>query len=285
MKTEDHPGKPRSASSGRQLVTVTTDFGRQGQAVGILEAVVFAIAPKTKFIHFMHGLPRHDTIAAGRTLETLAFVPVGYHVCVCDPGVGTRRRALALQTARGDVLIGPDNGVLVPGCLALGGLVSAFEITNGNLMLPEVSPLFHGRDIFVPVAAHLSNGIPVASVGAQIDLAELSPAPYTEARIESRVWDCRVIQVNHFGSLHLNVRHACWDKVAPPFGDPVTILLPSGEEVPAVFGRTFADVAEGAVVLLKDDYGRIEIAINRGSFAGAYGINIGDPLAISLPSL
>src|ERR1051325_5583686 len=129
--------------SALPLITLTTDFGKQSQGVGMMEAVIAEIAPTAHVIHYAHGLPDYDTISAARVLETVAFIAPAITVCVCDPGVGTARRALALRTTRGDILIGPDNGVLLPATAALGGLEEAREITNRNLMHHPVSPVFH----------------------------------------------------------------------------------------------------------------------------------------------
>ena len=142
----------------RPFITITSDFGVQSQGVGIMEAVARGIAPEAHVIHLMHGLPDFDITPAARTLETLFSVPVGFHVCVVDPGVGTRRRALIVEVKRGDFLVGPDNGVLMPAARILGGATSAFVIENPKYMRQPVSPVFHGRDVFVPAAAYLAVG-------------------------------------------------------------------------------------------------------------------------------
>src|SRR3989338_3828809 len=96
------------------LITLTSDFGVQSQGVGIMEAVIRNISPEAHVIHLMHGLPDFDVRCAARTMETLKYVPVGFHICVVDPGVGTNRRGIIIKTKRCDYLIGPDNGVFVP---------------------------------------------------------------------------------------------------------------------------------------------------------------------------
>mgnify|MGYP001168744501 CR=1 FL=1 len=87
------------------LITLTSDFAVQSQGIGAMEATIYSIAPEAKVVHLMHGLPEFNIIAAARTMETVRYLPVGYHVCVCDPGVGTERKALAIQTERGDYFI------------------------------------------------------------------------------------------------------------------------------------------------------------------------------------
>src|SRR3989338_7201110 len=165
------------------LITLTSDFGVQSQGVGIMEAVALEINPEAKIIHLMHGLPDFNLFYAARTMETLNHVPVGFHVCVVDPGVGTKRKPIIIQTGRGDFLIGPDNGVLIPATRFLGGIKRAVEITNEKYMRKPVSPVFHGRDIFTPAAAYLSKGIKIEEFGRTINPSDLAKAPYDEAQI------------------------------------------------------------------------------------------------------
>lgn len=141
------------------IITLTTDFDKQSHGVGMMEAVIAAIVPNGRVIHYAHGLTDYSTTSVARVLETVQYIEPAIHVCVCDPGVGTSRRPLALHAQRGDILIGPDNGVLLPAAAALRGIVEARETTNRDLMRVPVSPVFHGRDLFCPVAAHLAAGV------------------------------------------------------------------------------------------------------------------------------
>lgn len=263
------------------LISLTTDFGVQSQGVGLMEGVVFSIAPEAKVIHLMHGLPPFDIVAAGRTLETVRYLPVGHHVCVCDPGVGTPRRALACEVERGDRLIGPDNGVLLPAARVLGGIRVVREITNSAYMRHQVSPIFHGRDIFAPAAAHLHTGIPIEELGPAVPREDLVAAPYEEATVAGdRSLTVTAIQVNRFGSVHLNVLHEEWDRMALAPGDLVDVLLPDGSSVALPVARTFGDVEPSAALILKDDYGRVEIAKNLASFVEDHPVRVGDTLRL-----
>ena len=145
----------------RPFITLTSDFGAQSQGVGIMESVAREINPDAHVIHLMHGLPDFNLFYAARTMEAICYIPVGHHVCVVDPGVGTSRKPIIIETGRGDFLIGPDNGVLIPATGFLGGIKRAVEITNERYMGKPVSPVFHGRDIFTPAAAYLSKGISI----------------------------------------------------------------------------------------------------------------------------
>ncbi|PQJ12980.1 hypothetical protein CJD36_004345 [Flavipsychrobacter stenotrophus] len=265
-----------------KIVTLTSDFGVQSQGVGIMEAMIASISPHIKVIHLMHGLPSFDILAAARTLETVRYVPLGYHVCICDPGVGTSRKAIIIKVNRGDYLIGPDNGVLIPASRVLGGISSVYEITNENYMNLPVSPIFHGRDIFSPAAAHLANGVDLKSFGAKLKKNHLVESPYDEADRIAEVITAKVIHINKFGSVHLNILHKDWDNWGIKSAQTVVISLPNKKDITVIVCDTFGEVAFGENLILKDDYGRVEIAVNQGSFANRYSINIGSIIKLTL---
>jgi len=268
----------------RAFISLTSDFGVQSQGVGVMEGVARAIAPEANVVHLMHGLPAFDITAAARTLETISHLPVGSHVCVCDPGVGSARKAIIIEVKRGDFLVGPDNGVLIPASRVLGGIARAYEIKNEKYMRLPVSPIFHGRDVFVPAAAHLATGVAVTEFGPALALESLAAPAYDEATIEARKVKCRVIQINKFGSLHLNIRQDLWDTLHVREGGSVTLIsrLPP---IKLPFGRTFSDVPKQECLILKDDFGRMEIAMNMGSFAERYPLKIGEDVVLDTGSV
>ncbi len=258
------------------FISVTTDFAVQSQGLGIMEAVAFEIAPTAKYVNLMHGLPSFDLSSAARTLETVAYLPVGCHVCVVDPGVGSTRKPLILRVGRGDFLVGPDNGVLLPATRFLGGIEQANLITNRAYMRQPVSPLFHGRDVFMPTAGHLANGIDADHIGPTFPVGQLRPAPYDEATVADGSLAATVIHLNHFGSAILNIRHDEWDKLGYDLGSELSLRLADGCDISVTYGRTFSDVHAGNDVLMKDDYGRIEVARNLGHFVHEHRIALAD---------
>ena len=263
----------------RQFITLTSDFGVQSQGAGIMEAVALEINPDAKVIHLMHGLPDFNLFYAARTMETVNCIPRGCHVCVVDPGVGTKRKPIIIETGRGDFLIGPDNGVLIPATRFLGGVKKAVEITNRKYMRHPISPVFHGRDIFTPAAAYLSNGVKMEEFGNDISPKELVKAPYEEAAIKGGMIHSKIISINKFGSLHLNIMHEVWDKFNIKLNDNVRLDF-NGNNVDLPFAATFGDVGKGKPLIIKDDYGRIELALNQDSFAKKYPVKIGDEIRI-----
>src|SRR3990167_2784173 len=261
------------------LITLTSDFGVQSQGVGIMEAVAAEINPNAKVIHLMHGLPDFNLFYAARVMETLNYVPVGFHVCVVDPGVGTKRKPIIIKVGRGDYLVGPDNGVLIPATRFLGGIKKIVEITNEKYMRKPVSPIFHGRDIFTPAAAYLSKGVKMEEFGRELRQEDLAKSPYEEAEIRGNEMHAKIISINKFGSLHLNITHDAWDEFGVKSGNSVTVYF-KNDSLNTPFVTTFGDVEEGEDLIMKDDYGRMEISLNHDSFAKTYGIKIGENFVI-----
>lgn len=266
----------------RAFISLTSDFGVQTQGVGLMRAVALSIAPEAHIIDLMHGLPPFDVTAAARTMESVQYLPVGSHVCVCDPGVGTSRKAIVCETARGDFLIGPDNGVLLPAAQILGGALRAHEILNRKYMREPVSPIFHGRDIFAPAAAHLATGVPIGELGPLLDPKILAAQPYEEAYRDGNMIIARIIQINRFGSLHLNVSHALWDGLNLSSQRMLRVETQKHGLMQLSVCRTFGDVPNGCCLILKDDYGRVEIAKNLGSFVKDHPLDVRDEVIIHL---
>jgi len=262
----------------KPFITLTSDFGIQSQGVGIMEAVALEINPDAHVIHLMHGLPDFNLFYAARTMETINYMPVGYHVCVVDPEVGTKRRAIIIQTRRGDYLIGPDNGGLIPATRFLSGIKKVVEITNSKYMRKPVSPVFHGRDIFTPAAAYLSKGIKIEEFGKKLNPKDLVKAPYEEAVVRGNEVHAKIISINKFGSLHLNIMQGEWDRFGLKLGDNVIVILKNKKTIKIPFLTTFGDVPKGLPLIFKDDYGRMEVAINQGSFVKKYSVKIGDDI-------
>jgi S-adenosylmethionine hydrolase len=244
-----------------------------------MEGVALEINPDIHVLHLMHGLPSFNLFYAARTMETTSYLPVGFHVCVVDPGVGTKRKPIIIQVGRGDYLIGPDNGVLIPATRFLGGIKKVVEITNEKYMRKPVSAVFHGRDIFTPAAAHLSKGVKIEKFGKKMNPKNLAKAPYEEAAIEDDKIHAKIISINKFGSLHLNITYETWDKFKVKINDLFNLFF-EDEEIEVPFVTTFGDVGNGNPLIIKDDYGRVQVALNQDSFAKEYNVKIGDDIMI-----
>ncbi len=257
------------------LVTLSSDFAVQSYGTAIMEAVVREINPSATVIHFTHGLPSFDIRAAAKVLEALTSMPIGIHVCVVDPGVGTERKPIIIQCGRGDFLVGPDNGVLLPAARELGDIVKAVSIDNRKFYREPVSNTFHGRDIFSPAAAWLSKGIALEQFGTPIN--NLFPAPYTEAIMNGNSIEAEVIFINKFGCCLLNITHKAWDEFGA--SGTVELELESGK-ITAAVARTYGDVPARKPLILKDEFNRIELATNQVSFAEHFQAKMGDKVTI-----
>tara|TARA_Y100000310_G_scaffold345733_1_gene468993 strand:+ start:5171 stop:5980 length:810 start_codon:yes stop_codon:yes gene_type:complete len=261
----------------KPLISLTSDFGVQTQGIGNMHGVALQINPNANVIDLMHGIADFDIQSGARTMETTIHLPIGFHVCVVDPGVGTKRKGIAIKTKRGDVLVGPDNGVLIPATRILGGCDKVVALENPKYQKLPVSPIFHGRDVFTPAAAHLSTGVKIEELGEELKFEDLVKAPYEDAIIADDQIQSEVIHINKFGSIHLNISYALWDQ----FNPNEKIILEFNEktiECPVV--STFGEVDKGKHLIMKDDYGRIEAAINLGSFSEKFKIKQGDKCVV-----
>src|SRR5918999_3179920 len=160
------------------VIGFLTDFGLDGAAAAC-RGVMLSICPDAQIVDICHTVRKYAIRDGAFILRaTLPYLPVGAHVGVVDPGVGTERRPIAVQAERGDVLVGPDNGLMLPAAETLGGVRQAHELTNREHWLPAVSSTFHGRDVFAPVAAHLAAGdIALADLGPQVAVETLARLP------------------------------------------------------------------------------------------------------------
>jgi S-adenosylmethionine hydrolase len=150
----------------RPVVTFLSDFGSADPFVGICHGVIVRTCPDAEVIHLAHGIDAQSVAQGARVLAaSIAFLPVGVHLAVVDPGVGSQRRAVVLRSGDGRLFVGPDNGLLVPAAEACGGIELAVEITDPDYMLDAVSRTFHGRDVFAPVAGHLAAGLDPLKLG------------------------------------------------------------------------------------------------------------------------
>lgn len=273
----------------RPFISFMTDFGVGSSAPAVCRGVMLDIAPDARLVDVTHAI-RHFALRDGAFLlaRSVPYFPIGVHVAVVDPGVGTARRPIALQVGRGDYLVGPDNGLLVPAAAALGGIVGARALENRALWLPSVSHTFHGRDIFSPVAAHLATGTPFDSVGPALDLADMTRLEMPIATPRDGGLDTSVLLIDAFGNCRLAGETS---DLVTAFGEMdrgrwFDLVLPDRGTQPAGSVRlpwvaTFGDVAVGSPLLFEDaDYAGPALAVNLGSAAEELDLDLDTPVRI-----
>jgi S-adenosyl-L-methionine hydrolase (adenosine-forming) len=257
------------------VITFLSDFGLGDDFVGTCHGVIKRIAPEADVIDITHGIEPQSILQGALVLcNTLPYMPEGVHLAVVDPEVGTPRRALVIQTGDGRLLVGPDNGLLVPAAERLGGIEGAHEITNREYALTPVSPTFHGRDIFSPACAHLAKGLEPSELGPSVEVESLVRAEIPEAEIGERRVRASCLYVDRFGNVQLNV-HA--DEVKPlgivP-GARIEVEL-AMDRFYALAARAFAEGRPGDIILYEDAYRNMALAIFQGSAAATFGIHAG----------
>jgi S-adenosylmethionine hydrolase len=254
------------------IVTLLTDYGRRDDFVGVCHGVIRQIHAEAEIVDITHGIERYAVRQGALVLRnTLPYMPVGVHVAVVDPQVGTERRALALSTGDGRVLVGPDNGLLSLAWERCEGVDRAVDITRSPHRLEPVSATFHGRDIFAPVAAHLAAGAELADAGDPLDPETLQRVELPEPRDEDGTVVAHALVIDHFGNVGLNVDHGRLAGTGITLGGRVEVEA-LGESYSATYAQTFADVSPGELIVYQDAYRTLALAINRGDAAGTFGL-------------
>jgi S-adenosyl-L-methionine hydrolase (adenosine-forming) len=207
-------------------------------------------------------------------------MPEAVHLAVVDPGVGSERKAVAVESASGALFVGPDNGLLMPAVAASGGPRRAYDISNQRLLPERISATFHGRDIFAPAAAHVAAGLGPELLGAALDTSDLVDLTIPRGRHEGGFIHAEVLQVDRFGNAQLNFGRELLEELDVPPGRALEVVV-DGRRSQLTPGHTFAAVETGALVLLEDSYDLMALAVNRGSAAGTLGVGSGSEVVIA----
>lgn len=257
------------------VITLLTDFGLKDGYVGVMKGVIWSIMPAAQIADLSHEIAPQNVMQGALVLERAAgYFPAGtVHIAVVDPGVGTPRRAIAVRLGN-HTFVGPDNGLfsLVMAKAQADQLpVSMVHLDRPEFWLPRVSQVFHGRDIFAPVGAHLANGIPLQSVGSPIDdpvrlnIAQPQPAPDG--------WDGSVIDIDAFGNLQTNLRAEHLQGL-----ERITIKVKNA--MIKGLSQAFGDRPSGELAALIDSSGYLAIAVVNGSAASRLPAAVSDPIEV-----
>jgi S-adenosylmethionine hydrolase len=266
------------------FVTFLSDFGLQDDFVGTCHGVIKRIAPEAQIIDVTHGIPPQQVLQGALVLaNTIAYMPVGVHLAVIDPGVGSARRALALRDEDGRSFVGPDNGLLIPAA-ERAGIAIAHELANPAYALPSISRTFHGRDLFAPAAAHLASGVALEELGPPIDPGALVRLDLPQPEVRPSRIAATVLYVDSFGNIALNITREHVEEIGIVPGTQVELDL-GGERFYAVAARTFADARPGDIMLYEDSYQNMSVAISNGDAAEMLHARAGQSLRINVGRL
>ncbi len=245
--------------------------------------MINSIAPGAEIADISHLIEPFGVRQGAMVLyESVPYFPQSVHLAIVDPGVGSARRAVILSVAGGgSLLVGPDNGLLMPSAVRLGGVEGAWEITNPELSLPVRSSTFHGRDVFAPAAAHLFGGVAPARFGPEVDpgsLVQLKEIPVAE---HGSHLSGEVLLVDRFGNLQTNLRSVHLDRLNAAPGDRLQVRL--GERVlDATVRRSYSYGELGELQLVVDSHGCVAICVNEGSAALLTGARPGTTVLLRL---
>jgi S-adenosylmethionine hydrolase len=264
---------------GYEWVSFTTDYGESDGFPAVCRGVIAQIAPAARVIDVTHQVPPQDVRrGAGVLAQTVPWLPPAVHLAVVDPGVGTDRRGLCLVTDR-SVLIGPDNGLLVPAAEALGGSAAAFELEDPTYWLPPISATFHGRDVFAPVAAHLCTGVEPSALGPELPLDSLVRLPAPAVTVGVGRITAEVRAVDGFGNVQLAATADDLTAAGIATGDRAFVHIGPAAR-PALVAMTFGDVGLGELVVYVDSAGYAAVAVNGGSAAAALDVRDSDSVLL-----
>jgi S-adenosyl-L-methionine hydrolase (adenosine-forming) len=253
------------------LISLLTDFGLLDPFVGEMKAVILSICPETRIVDITHHVQKFDVRLGSFLLAGAAsYFPSGtIHVGVVDPGVGSSRRAIVVQSRRA-VYVGPDNGLLVPAAQR-ESILHVYELTNRSFMRNEISAAFHGRDVFAPAAAHLACGKVPQECGPEI--SDYIRPFYSQPAFDGKAITCEVFHIDSFGNIVTNVSDHI-ERLRLKFGDKVSLTIKK-KQVPARFVQTYSDLKRKEFGILFGSHGFLEIACREASAADRVHARIG----------
>ena len=263
------------------IITLLTDFGIQDEYVGVLKGVMLTINPTLTIMDISHHIPPQGIERAGEMLsDAFSWFPQGtIHVAVVDPGVGSERAVIAMRHA-GHYFLAPDNGLLSP-LLNASDPEEIVAVQNGAYCLHPVSATFHGRDIFAPVAAHLSRGLALSALGPA-----LSPSKLVRLAAPGVVWDSaqqitgQIIGIDHFGNFLTNIDSSTI-RLLEKQNAGCVLRIQIGKRWIEGLVSTYADAASQTLIALIGSHGRLEIAVTHGSAAAMLQVQTGQKLRVT----
>ena len=269
------------------LLVFTTDFGLADSYAGVMKGVALEINPDARLVDLTHQVAPQDIFQGAFALGvSYRYFPAhAIHVAVVDPGVGTARRPVLLQTPHGS-FVAPDNGLLSrvicdyltdqpdrPGAVRVPASLRAFHLTNPDYWLHPVSSTFHGRDVFTPVAAHLSLGLAAESFGEPTEYLEYVSVP--QPRLDTEGVRGEIIYADVYGNLISNIPQNLIERQV------IGEIRIRGRSIPRL-SRTFNDEPSSGLIALVGSHGYLEVAVPNGSAAATLSAGTGEPITVTL---
>lgn len=265
-----------------RFVSFLSDYGLVDEFVGVCQAVIYRIEPAARIIDVTHEIPPHDVRTGALTLaRAVQYLPGGVVLAVVDPGVGTDRRAVAVEVESGR-LVGPDNGLLAPAVALLGGARRVVALTNPDYQLEAPGPTFAGRDVLAPAAGHLASGVDLGELGELIDPLSLVPGLIPLSREEDGALAGEVLWVDRFGNLQLNIDPGELEAWGVSPGEVVEVRA-GGETRVARWVGTYAEAGPNELALVVDSYGLVSLAFDRRPAAEELKLHSGSPVTLTRP--
>lgn len=264
-------------------IAMMTDFGIKDGNVGVMKGVIWQICPEAQIADVSHTISPQDVREASLILARSApYFPAGtVHLVVVDPGVGTARRPMAARMGQW-FYVGPDNGIitlLMERAQTEQWQTEFVVLDNPEYWLPQVSHVFHGRDIFAPVAGHLAKGIGLVQLGSHINNPVLLDLP--KPRRDSNGWQGEVIHVDHFGNISSNIRI---EHLGEAMRQKDRIVVRVGGARIEGLVDTFGEGHAGELVGLVGSTGNLIVSVVNGNAAATLGVRVGDPIAVDMTS-
>ncbi len=262
---------------GMPPIALISDLGTRDYFVSAMKGVILSINPNASIVDITHELPKGNiTVAAFTLVNAIETFPEGsIAVAVVDPGVGTKRKCILVETKNKMFFVGPDNGIftLVAERFKVKGI---YEIANRALMRPSISATFHGRDIMAPVAAHLSLGLKPSEVGPRLRTFKKLKIPKPKL-VKGGISGC-VLNIDDFGNVISNIDARTALRLLRL--NRFARIRFKGREFPVKFVKTFGDVKPGEYLCYIGSAGLLEVAKNMGNLAAAVGAELGDEIVV-----
>lgn len=262
----------------RRIITLLSDFGLVDSYVAEMKAVILSICPEACIVDISHGVRKFDIrMGSFLLLRASRFFPKGtIHLAVVDPGVGTERRPIIVETERG-FYVGPDNGLLMPSS-KMDGIKHIHVISNPKYMLNEISRTFHGRDIFSPAAAYLSRGVPISDFGPEI-FDPIVPR-FAEAKVHDGLIEGEVVYIDDFGNLVTNITQNNLTSAGISEGDMLLVKV-RGKNFGLKLCEAYGRVSKNELLTIIGSSGFLEISVNQGSASRLLGVEAGEKIIIA----